>query len=349
MTRIDRIVVGRLASSIGLTFAVLYGIVVLAGVVEVRHVTRLIDQGGIGFAALTIATVAAQTVLTGFTVVVLLGAIAGLLSLQASRELTVIKASGRSVWRLMLAPAAITFVLGVVIAAGINGLLLRIDRDVLTAPAQDQSLWLAGTTGETRYFLEADSAAPDGRGLTGVAVFMQDKARTRIEAPSATLAAGEWQMPQATILAANAAPEQRSDYRLPTSLGPAAVRAQLQSLDNLTLFELGSALASGGGDASLRASMQTRFLTKLALPVSLVGSLVIAFAFTGGYRKTNNYGSAVLYGVVLGFVVYVMTEMAFRAGDAGLISPAIAAYGPPFIAIVAGVTVLLFREDGRTT
>jgi lipopolysaccharide export system permease protein len=55
----------------------------------------------------------------------------------------------------------------------------------------------------------------------------------------------------------------------------------------------------------------------------------------------------VLYGIVLGFVVYVITEMAAMAGGAGVLEPAFAAVAPAFVAIVIGMTVLLFREDGR--
>jgi lipopolysaccharide export system permease protein len=85
----------------------------------------------------------------------------------------------------------------------------------------------------------------------------------------------------------------------------------------------------------------------LALPVLLIGSVLIGFAFTSGYRRTNKYGGAVLYGVVLGFVVYVVTELANRSGYAGVLDPAFAAAGPAFVAIVIGLTVLLYKEDGR--
>jgi lipopolysaccharide export system permease protein len=73
----------------------------------------------------------------------------------------------------------------------------------------------------------------------------------------------------------------------------------------------------------------------------------MAFAFTSGYRKTNKYGRVVLYGIVLGFVVFFVTEMADRAGSAGALNPAFAAVGPALLGIVVGLTVLLYREDGR--
>ena len=81
--------------------------------------------------------------------------------------------------------------------------------------------------------------------------------------------------------------------------------------------------------------------------MTLAASLLVAFAFTTGYRRTNKYGAAVLYGIVLGFVFYVVTELAVQAGYAGVLQPAFAAFAPAFVAFVVGTTVLLFREDGR--
>jgi lipopolysaccharide export system permease protein len=42
-----------------------------------------------------------------------------------------------------------------------------------------------------------------------------------------------------------------------------------------------------------------------------------------------------------------VTEMAAIAGSAGILQPAFAAFAPAFVAMVVGVTVLLFREDGQ--
>ncbi len=89
-------------------------------------------------------------------------------------------------------------------------------------------------------------------------------------------------------------------------------------------------------------------IRQLVLPVLLMGAVLIGFAFASGYRRTNKYGVAVLYGVVLGFVVYVVTELASQSGLAGVLDPTFAGAGPAFVAIVIGLTVLLFREDGRT-
>ena len=43
----------------------------------------------------------------------------------------------------------------------------------------------------------------------------------------------------------------------------------------------------------------------------------------------------------------IVTELAIRSGFAGVLDPAFAASGPAFVAIVIGLTVLLYKEDGR--
>ncbi len=171
---------------------------------------------------------------------------------------------------------------------------------------------------------------------------------TRIEAETALLEGDAWHLPTATRFLSNRLPEQVTDLRLPTTTSRGDMRAKLSSVADMTIYELTASLASRINDPEQHALVFTRFMRLMALPLTLAGSLVIAFAFTAGYRRTNKYGGMVLYGIVLGFVVYVVTEMAGRAGAAGVIQPVLAVLGPAAVAIVAGATVLLNREDGRT-
>ena len=115
----------------------------------------------------------------------------------------------------------------------------------------------------------------------------------------------------------------------------------------MSWFDLLHALRNGIADPFARAAAETRFQKLNAVPFVLVGALLIAFAFTGGYRRTGHYGWTIVYGIVLGLVVFVITEMADRAGSAGVLNPIAAAWGPALVAIVIGLTVILRREDGR--
>jgi lipopolysaccharide export system permease protein len=194
----------------------------------------------------------------------------------------------------------------------------------------------------------AEHRGVDGTVLNQVTVFFSDaEDRARIEAESARLADGHWVLGNAVRYRADAPAESFAELRIATSTTAGDMRARLVSVRDLTFLELIEAYGNGIADPALRASVHTSLLRLIALPGLLVGSVLIAFAFTSGYRRTNKYGGTVLYGIVLGFVVYVVTELANRSGFAGVLDPAFAAAGPAFVAIVIGLTVLLYREDGR--
>ncbi len=122
----------------------------------------------------------------------LVGAVAGLLSLQASREMTVIKSAGVSVWRLMQAPVAVTLLGGLLVAVVLDPGIVILNRSISPSPAPVPAaaarLWLDERRGETRYMLEAGYGSATGDELSDVTVFMMDSPRDRIEAPAATLA-----------------------------------------------------------------------------------------------------------------------------------------------------------------
>ncbi|MDB5542474.1 MAG: hypothetical protein JWQ89_4201 [Devosia sp.] len=354
MNRIDWIIVKRLMGNIGLTLAVLFVIVALVESLNTSRFAALSNAGGPVLALAAIAVAAARWIIDTLPLTFLVGSIAGLLNLQATREMTVIKASGRSIWRLMKAPLAVTVLGGLLVALLVDTGVVQLNRYLSPSAAASGSLSRAGTLwlderrADVHYILEAGYVHPSGASLGSINIFLMDTPRDRIEAPTAELVGNEWVMPEAMRYRSNEVPEKLTDFRLPTSRTEGDMKASLASVQDMTVWELANSLASRLSDPRERAPTLTRFLRLLALPLTLCGSLVIAFAFTAGYRRTNKYGGAVLYGIVLGVLVYVVTEMAGRAGGAGVMHPAIAVAGPAMVAIVIGVTVLLNREDGRT-
>src|SRR5690606_17791950 len=101
----------------------------------------------------------------------------------------------------------------------------------------------------------------------------------------------------------------------------AEISLKLASTEDMTFFELARLLQRGVSDPTIRSATAMRLIKLLALPLVLTGSLLIAFAFTAGHTRNTQFGPAVLYGMVLGFVVFVITEMADRAGSTGVLDP----------------------------
>lgn len=356
MTRIDWLVLSRLGSRIGATVFVFYGIITLVEALDTGRFNFVADNRGVGMALLMVAMSGVRWTIKTLPVTVLMGAIIGFIDLKARHELTVIKSSGLSIWRIVRAPTIALMLISFVIALGAETISTQINRELNPTPPGEASLltppgevWLEQRSGDTRYVMLATDMRPGGSVLGNVTIFnLANAADHRIEAPEARLENGFWVLPSATVRNPDMQPHEVFNYRLPTTSTPAEINLRLASTEDMTFFELARLLQTGVTDSAIRSAATMRLIKLLALPLLLTGSLFIAFAFTAGYRRSSNFGPAVLYGIVLGLVVFVITEMADRAGSTGVLDPAFAAVGPAFVAIVIGVTVLLHKEDGRT-
>lgn len=350
MTRIDWIILRRLSARIGVTVLVFFGFMCLVESLDTWRFNALSKIGGPPLALLAIVTGATRTVVGTLAVTVLIGTIIAVLDLQSRRELTVIKATGVSIWRMLRAPILAAIVLGGFAAFVVAPIAINIGRGlpVSAARSSGDTIWLEQTGADGTYILHAERARPQGTVLDNVTLFFTaSEGRTRIHAEVARLSEGAWMLTNAVRYRSDSPPETLPRFSVSTATTAGDMRVRLTSARELTFAELVNVVSQNVADPTLRAAAITSLLRLLALPALLAGSVLIGFAFTSGYRRTNKYGGAVLYGVVLGFVVYVVTELANRSGYAGVLDPAFAAAGPAFVAIVIGLTVLLYKEDGR--
>lgn len=355
MNRIDRLVLARLGSRIAVTVFVFYGLIALVESLDTWRFNFVAETHGLPMALVMVSMSAVKWTIKTLPVTVLMGAALGFLDLKSKHELTVIQASGISIWRTVRAPVIVLAVVSLAISLGLETLSTQLNRQLIPTPPGQTTMmtpagevWLEQRSGDTHYVLMATGMQPGGAVLGQVTLFhLSGDQQVRIEASEAILEAGEWVFPAAIMRSPDKPAQTVFDYRIPTDSSATELGLQLASTEDMTFFELAELLRAGVADKSIRSAASMRLIKLLALPLVLTGSLFIAFAFTAGYRRGSNYGPAVLYGIVLGFVVFVITEMADRAGSTGVLDPTFAAIGPAFVAIVIGVTVLLHKEDGR--
>lgn len=355
MTKVDWLVTSRLASRISVVVLVFFGIIALTESLDAYRYEFLSNSQGQYFAILAVVASAARWSIKVLPVTVLIGAIIALLDLQGNRELLIIKAGGISIWRIVRGPIVFVVFSSLGISLVFDGWVTELNRSIVPVPRSGDTnvggpsqIWLKQEAATGSFVVQATRAGRGTNLVTGATFFMSaGQDISRIKAETATLVPGEWLLEDVTLISSNRLPTNVANYKVLTRSTPADLELRLVAIDDFTFFELSRALASGLADPLAQAAAAMRFAKLLALPALLVGSLLIAFAFTAGYRRTGSYGRAIVYGIVLGFVVFVITEMADRAGSAGVLDPAFAAWGPAIVAIVTGVTVLLHKEDGR--
>lgn len=352
--RMGLFITRRLASRILLVVTVFFGLIFLSEMLNTGRFVRLSENVNTMTAFLVPIYAAAHWSIKGLPVTVLIGGIAALLDLQSHRELLVIKASGVSVWRLLILPITTLVAAGFLVTLLLDGPVTAANRVYNPTPNMSSAgslaggeVWLDQQSEGIRYVMHGQRDGDAAR-LRQVTIYLfAAENDVQIEAKRATLQNGHWIIESARRLTGTGPGETYPRMILATDSSPAEIVLKLGPMEDFTLSELTRALGQGIADPRTRAGAQTRFARLMSMPFLLVGSLLIAFAFTAGYRRTGTYGAMILYGIILGFVVFVITEMAERAGSAGVLDPAFAAWGPVVVSIVIGVTVLLRKEDGR--
>ena len=355
MSRIDWLVLSRLGSRIIMTVVVFYGLIVLVESLNTWRFQYLSSLGGTPLAVLGILSQALRWSIKTLPITVLMGGILGMIDLQSRRELTVIKATGTSIWRMIRMPMVVLFVASIVIAVWGESANTAFSRNLSPSPPGESSalaasgeIWLEQHSGDERYVITAQNMHSGGTVMEGVTLFFTNSDRgDRLVAHETRLENGSWLIPVGTLYEADSGTRRVNDFRIGTTSTPAELRLRLSSTEDLTFFELIGVVTSPVSEPRVLTAALMRLLKLSTFPLLLTGSLFIALAFTAGYRRTNNFGGAIVTGMVLGFFVFIITEMADRAGTSGVLQPAFAALGPALVAIVMGVTVLLYVEDGR--
>lgn len=356
MTRVDIIVLKRLGSRVAVTLVVVFGLLAIIESLNMYHYLYLAEVGGVPLALISLTAAAARWTLRTLTVTIIIGTIIGLLDLQARHELNVLKAAGNSIWRVLRAPLIAIVMFGLVVSLFLEGVVTQFDRNFnptqtsdTGAITPDGAFWLRQTADGFDYIVRSGAVQANGTVLDDVTIFFSGEAAEydRIIAPRISYADGAWVIPEGIGFKVGRPARRVAPYTIATASTAADLRVRLSSTQDLTFLELVAALSTRLTDPQLASAVATRLMRLITLPLLLAGSVLIGFAFTAGYRRANKYGAAVLYGIVLGFVVFFVTEMADRAGSVGALDPTFAAVAPAFVAVVVGLTVLLFREDGR--
>ena len=300
--------------------------------------------------------------------IMVLSAITLFLGLAKSSELVVVRASGRSGLRFLLAPVVAALVIGVFAVAVFNPLVAATSKEYDRQSAlqaggtgsailsvSGEGLWLRQGDAAGQTVIHARQMTPEGTELTGVSLhlFSPDGAlRGRIEATVARLQPGEWVLegakswdltaenPEATAsLAAGA-------ISLPTEMTPAKLAEGLGKPSAVAFWDLpGQAAALERAGFSARP-LRLGYLMELALPLLLAAMVLVAAGFTMRHARFGKTGQMVLYALMSGFFIFFLRNFAQVLGENGQIPLLFAAWSPPVAAVFLSLSLLLHLEDG---
>lgn len=333
-------------------------------------VMRFFSERGVDakdYIQLILVTVPASMSLT-FPLVVLLGSMFTFLSMSRSSELVIIRASGVSALRMLLAPILITVLLGVIGVAVLNPILaatIRKTNDIraeFTGQGGSQlsisreGLWLRQADENSNFIIQARNTSRSGDVLYGVRFnefTTEGDLVRRIEATRAVLEPGSWKLINATQWQfLDKKPFDTSDIgpipeiEIPTDLTSDRILSSFAAPKTISVWKLpnfiGQLNASGFSSVRHQVFLQSQYAT----PLTLVAMMFIGAAFSLRHARFGHAGIMALMAILSGFLLFAITSVAESLGQAQEVPILLATWAPPTAAALFALAFVLHLEDG---
>jgi lipopolysaccharide export system permease protein len=292
---------------------------------------------------------------------VLIGTLGIFLMLNRSSELVVLRAAGISVWQFALPAMIVAFLLGIAFVLLYNPVaaIARGEAERLFAAAFGRGESLLKTKGAGGWLREDGADGPSvlhalevlnqGLKLKDVTVFQYDRDHRlteRIEAKTAVLKDGRWELDQAWVSAVGQESAYYQRYLLSTYLTPTQVRDSLGTVFSVSFWDLPNfiQIAERAGLPATQYRVQYQLL--LSRPFLLVTMVLIAATCSLRSFRFGQVQINAVFGLAAGFAFFIFAEISRNFAMAGLTSAVAAAWVPVIIAASLALTVLLYKEDG---
>lgn len=362
--RLEIYVLQRTAVSVLGALLVLGSIVMLIDFVEIsRDVGVRAEVGPIRILGLTLLK-SPQVLLILLPFVFLFGTLGAFVSLNRRSELIAMRAAGVSAWRFIFPAAAAAFLAGVLTITLLNpgaaALHARFEAgraEIMQdyVPSAPKEVWLRqGGGGHTQMVIHARTRdETNGLVLKGVSLFIyevddEDKLSftRRIDAAEARLTKGEWRLTGVREAGAGETAQESESMSIPATVNDASALTRAASPAAVPFWSLPGVISrteeAGLGAAGYRLRLQQL----LAMPVLFAAMSVLAAAFCLRMVRLGGLAGLAGAGVALGFTFFFFNELCGALGRASIVPAFAAAWAPPILALLSGLTLLCYTEDG---
>ena len=292
---------------------------------------------------------------------VLVGAMSCYLTLSRRLELVVARSAGVSAWQFV-APAMIAaFIFGTVattvynpVAAMLHERSKRLEAEMLgenmsALQESTSGFWVRQKSADGAAIINASTSREQGAQLGGVTIYTFDRDghfQQRIEAQSATLERGYWQLHDARIYAAGKAPDVEESFRVASNLTLEQVRESFATPETVPFWELPTYIELADRAGLGAAGYRLQYEQLLARPFLLAAMVLLAASVSLRFFRFGGVQKMVLSGITAGFLLFVLQKITDDMSRAELMPPAAAAWIPVVVGGLTGFVALLFQEDG---
>ena len=340
---------------------ILITIILLFDIVELIRRTSGREEATLGVAFIMALLKTPSMIEKAVPFSMLFGSMFAFWRLNRSQELVVARASGVSVWQILLPVILLATLIGgfkiTVFNPLSSAMLLRYEQleakyirgKSSLAAVSDDGLWLRHATETGHYILHARRVLPREMRLKEVIVLMMeagDKFVGRIDAADARLRRGYWALTDARLTPSDGTPRSIPYHEIDTNLTPENIQDSFAPPETLSFWALPRFISvlEKAGFSGLRHRLYWH--TQLAVPVLLCAMVLLAATFSLRPARRGGAGIAVVCGVATGFLLYFLSDVVSALGVSARVPVVLAAWSPAAVSCLLGTAMLFHLEDG---
>ena len=295
--------------------------------------------------------------------IVLFGSLSTFFVMARRSELIIARASGISIWRLLLPGVSLILLIGFFVVIALQPLIatstykfkelearyLRGQPSLVTL--SENGLWLKDMNKEDKSYRIINSLGLEKQAsnLENVIFFNHSKTGkliSRFDAQGALLKKNSWELYNIWIYENEKKPEFKNKITIKTSLTPSQIQENFAPPETISLWNLPKFIKIAEQAGFTATRHKTKLYSILTFPFFLASMLIIAAPFSIRFIRTEKTNSLILSGLLCGLLLYTFSSVISAFGSSGSINPMLAAWAPPALAILIGVSVLIYIEEG---
>lgn len=329
----------------------------------IENMRRLSEQADIstGFVLVMSSMKAPYYIDKAFPFTGLFAAMFTLIQLNNKMELVVARAAGVSAWQFLMPIGTAAVAIGLFAATCYNPLSLALHARSLdmqasvqgmdndNAPRKASEFWLRQRDDAGSTVIKANIARNGGTLLNGVTLVRFDAGDAlieRIDAEVAIHGGQQWLLLKGKRAKAGEKAEDFDSAEIPTNVSGDYLLGVSSRPDSVSFWSLSQAAAKIAASGLNQLPYLVQFQSLLALPLFMVAMVVIAATASLRFVRFGQAGKLIMGGILAGFVLYALSRLVTSLGSNGIVPPFVAAWSPAFVAILFGMTILLYQEDG---
>ena len=361
--RIESYVLTRSLISVGWALSVIAFVIMLIDFVELSRTVGIRAREASVFGLLTLTLLESPSlILQLLPFAFLFGVMGAYVNLNRRSELIAMRAAGVSAWRFILPAGVAAAVIGALTVAAMNPVAARLNAEFQrreTAlmegylPGAAQPIWMRQGDGQQQIIIRAAEKLGPGLRLKDVTLFFFQvdsqgglHFTRRLDAAEAQLRRGAFELTDARAATPGGIALRLGSVSVPSPLDEDTAVERFASPQAVPFWDLPATIRETEQAGFSATAYELQLQQLMATPLMFAGMSILAAAFS--LRLLRLGGLAVLAGsgVTLGFIFFFFSQLCATLGRAGVVPTMIAAWTPPALVLMAGVTLLFYTEDG---